>query len=90
MGTVPAIGIVLLGGLIGPVALPRAGSGERIEVVQVIDSASTSLLATAPQAVARRNNRTQAARPRTVGPGARNWTTGQKLGLHKPWLRARN
>lgn len=30
-----------------------------------------------------------APRPRTVGPGVRNWATGQKLGMHKPWLQAR-
>ena len=29
------------------------------------------------------------SRPRTVGPGARDWGTGQNLGLHRPWLRSR-
>ena len=27
---------------------------------------------------------------RTVGPGARNWTTGRRSPLHRPWLRAMN
>jgi hypothetical protein len=27
---------------------------------------------------------------RTVGPGARNWTTGRRSPLHRPWLRARD
>jgi hypothetical protein len=30
-----------------------------------------------------------AARPRTVGPGARNFSTGNRVPLHRPWLRAR-
>lgn len=29
-------------------------------------------------------------RPRTVGPGARNWATGNRTPLHRPWLRARD
>lgn len=31
----------------------------------------------------------QAQRPRTVGPGARNFSTGNRIPLHRPWLRAR-
>ncbi len=29
------------------------------------------------------------ARPATVGPGARNWATGNRSPLHRPWLRSR-
>ena len=28
-------------------------------------------------------------RPRTVGPGARNWATGNRVPLHRPWLSAK-
>jgi hypothetical protein len=30
-----------------------------------------------------------AARPRSVGPGARNYATGNRVPLHRPWMRAR-
>jgi hypothetical protein len=30
------------------------------------------------------------SRPRTVGPGARNWATGNRVPLHRPWMRARD
>jgi hypothetical protein len=26
---------------------------------------------------------------RTVGPGVRDWTTGQRTNMHRPWLRSR-
>ena len=42
-----------------------------------------------PQAAAQPRTQAAAARPRSVGPGTRDWTTGQKLGSHKPWLRSR-
>jgi hypothetical protein len=29
-------------------------------------------------------------RPSTVGPGARNWATGNRVPLHRPWLRSRS
>lgn len=29
------------------------------------------------------------ARPATVGPGARNWATGNRVPLHRPWLSSR-
>lgn len=29
-------------------------------------------------------------RPRTVGPRARNWATGNRVPLHRPWMRAKN
>lgn len=38
--------------------------------------------ATAPVQVAAR-------RPQTVGPGARNWATGNRVPLHRPWLNSR-
>lgn len=28
-------------------------------------------------------------RPGSVGPGARNWATGNRSPLHRPWLRSR-
>jgi hypothetical protein len=30
------------------------------------------------------------SRPATVGPGARNWATGNRVPLHRPWLRSRS
>jgi hypothetical protein len=30
-----------------------------------------------------------AATRSTVGPGNRNWTTGNRVNLHRPWLRSR-
>ena len=29
-------------------------------------------------------------RPRTVGPGVRNWATGRRSPLHRPWMQARS
>lgn len=46
--------------------------------------------AIANAAPAPRTTRNSGARPRTVGPGVRDWTTGQRLGSHKPWIRARS
>jgi hypothetical protein len=34
--------------------------------------------------------RPSAPRSQTVGPGARNWATGNRVPLHRPWLRSRN
>jgi hypothetical protein len=31
---------------------------------------------------------TRPAAPATVGPGVRNWSTGRRSPLHRPWLRA--
>jgi hypothetical protein len=31
-----------------------------------------------------------ANRPRSVGPGTRNFSTGNRVGLHRPWMRARS
>ncbi|APW60666.1 hypothetical protein [Paludisphaera borealis] len=31
-----------------------------------------------------------ARRPQTVGPGARNWATGSRVPLHRPWLKSRS
>jgi hypothetical protein len=31
-----------------------------------------------------------ARRPRTVGPGARDWSTGRRSRLPRPWLQARD
>ncbi|MDX2038430.1 MAG: hypothetical protein SFX72_17425 [Isosphaeraceae bacterium] len=28
--------------------------------------------------------------PRNVGPSARNWSTGNRVPMHRPWMRARN
>lgn len=33
---------------------------------------------------------TVASRSRTVGPNNRNWATGNRVPLHRPWMRARN
>jgi hypothetical protein len=42
-----------------------------------------------PQAVSRPSRPAATGRPATVGPGARNWTTGNRISLHRPWLRSR-
>src|SRR5262245_39170827 len=47
----------------------------------------------APQAVAaprQTTGSTTSSRPRTVGPGVRNWATGNRVPLHRPWMQARS
>lgn len=39
------------------------------------------------QAAPRTAARPAANNNRTVGPGVRNWTTGRRSPLHRPWLR---
>jgi hypothetical protein len=43
--------------------------------------------ATQPVTTTRTPARTQQGAGRIVGPGARDWTTGRRGRLHKPWLR---
>jgi hypothetical protein len=40
-------------------------------------------------AAAPRRSSTAGAPGRPNGPGARNWTTGSRVPLHRPWLRPR-
>ena len=44
---------------------------------------------TATQARSAPAPRTSAARGTSVGPGVRDWTTGRRGRLHKPWLQPR-
>ena len=43
--------------------------------------------APAPQAAAAAAPRPAAAPRSSVGPGARNWSTGRRSPLHRPWMR---
>jgi hypothetical protein len=56
----------------------------------VIIGISLSVLALGP-ALAEPAPAPQAAqnRSRSVGPGARNWATGNRVPLHRPWMRPR-
>lgn len=45
--------------------------------------------ATAPRAAATQPRAAATTSGRTVGPGARNWSTGNRVGLHRPWLQSR-
>ena len=74
-----ATGLLALG--VGLGLNTRAASNEEAE----------TLLAPAPvQAPAgTRAQAPRANRPRTVGPGSRDWSTGRRVALHRPWLRSR-
>ena len=41
----------------------------------------------APQAAVAAPSRPAAAPRSSVGPGARNWSTGRRSPLHRPWMR---
>ncbi len=94
---------VVLAANIGAAAQPDPASlipavAEQVSMAGVLAAVPTAALQAAPrftygngaQGFGYYQNRAQAApRPRTVGPGARNWATGNRVPLARPWMNAR-
>lgn len=94
----PTAGVLLLGGLASLVLLARSvqaaqsapspapyyygGGAQGVGYYVTPQLKAATATATAPVQIAAR-------RPQTVGPGARNWATGNRVPLHRPWLNSR-
>lgn len=94
----PMVGMLLLGGLAGlipagPAAAQAAAqaAGPRYVYASGFQGVryypNTGAAAGARPAAAA--PRTSAARGTSVGPGVRDWSTGRRGRLHKPWLQPR-
>jgi hypothetical protein len=98
----PTAGILLLGVLVGLAFTAR--SGEAALLAQAATAAAPAPYFygagaqgfgyyVTPQlqaATAAAPVQLAARRPQTVGPGARNWATGSRVPLHRPWLKSRS
>jgi hypothetical protein len=93
------VGLVLVGISVGVMLLDRM-SAEPARAAQAA-SAPPFVYRLGPQGVGYYASPTpttspvQAApaartQPRSVGPGVRNWATGRRSPLHRPWMQARN
>lgn len=86
--TLPLAGVTLLLGLAGSVALMGRAEAQGAAPRFVYGAGAQGVgyyRATGPAPVVA----SRTARPRTVGLGARDWSTGRRQRLHKPWMHSR-
>ncbi|WZO97411.1 hypothetical protein EP7_004443 [Isosphaeraceae bacterium EP7] len=79
-----AVGVLILGGLAGLATAAYQGAAPRF----VYASGAQGVRYYANPG-ARAVTQAPPAQRRTVGPGTRDWTSGRRLGMHKPWLQSR-
>ena len=98
-----ALTSVVMAANVEAAALPDAASlassvAQQVSVASVLAAAPVSAVQAAPRFTYSNGARgfgyyqarpQAAARPQTVGPGARNWATGNRVPLARPWMNAR-
>jgi hypothetical protein len=90
--TVQAVGILIIGGLTSrataqvQVVPPQTVYAPGSQVVRYYANPNPAYPTYPP---GRAGWMAPAQYGRTVGPNVEDWTTGRRLGMHKPWLRSR-